>query len=380
MAGWTEAFLQEQKFPSTGGIGARETRESEEGSKRDFRRVAVARGREVRRPLTIPIMMVVTVVIVLIMTAFPSRRPRVWYMNPTLVLQIEHPTPARPKKSLRPVSSPTTKPLLVVVAEREKKHPAKKPQVGAKALGLDFPMRLCSCLILRSPSIRIPKNEARVSTSLTTEVCWSCCVIPVVATPTPTMPTKQRPTATHSPNLSFSLKKKCESRDKKTSPPPETGWMTDTGAEARAETMKKDPEISQSSPSAHVLFSKYLESVLISAENCGRVLVPFRCRTATKGENKKRRGEGQDSQVMSEGTGLVACWHGPAPPPGYARSRPTFPDAAHAGGRDRGHDGEPHDCPAAPPDPTWSTRRPQALRLHGRFSSQAPSPSCSNPA
>ena len=93
------------------------------------------------RSLTIPIMIVVTVVIVLIITAFPSLNPRVWYTKPMLVLNTLQPTPRSPKKTFWTTMSPMTKPLRVVVALREKKHPAKNPHVGAKI----FDWRAASC-------------------------------------------------------------------------------------------------------------------------------------------------------------------------------------------------------------------------------------------
>mmetsp|Transcript_2164 Transcript_2164/g.5475 ORF Transcript_2164/g.5475 Transcript_2164/m.5475 type:complete len:222 (+) Transcript_2164:1018-1683(+) len=220
-----------------------------------------------------PTMMVVTVVMVLIMTAFPSRRPSVWYTKPMLVFMMLRPIPSEPKKTFFPRSSPTTKPLRQVVLEREKKQPAKNPHRAGKCFGRCF---LLICLTRRTPKSSIEKTEMRLKTRRTTLAWWLATSMPLVAMPTPAMPQKQKPTATHSPGLSFSLKKKWLSSDRKTRPPPETGWMTDTGALASAVTMKTDPERSESRPSAHVLFVRYLLSVCTSAENCGSVFAPFR--------------------------------------------------------------------------------------------------------
>lgn len=155
-------------------------------------------------PRNIPIIMVVTVVIVLIITAFPSFRPSVWYTKPMLVFIILKPIPRRPKKSFRPVISPTTKPLLHIVLESEKKHPAKNPQRAAKCFG-------CFLLIWRTfliPNNSKAKTEVRLKISLGMLAAWSSICILVVAIPTPAIPKKQRQTATHSPNLSLSSKKK----------------------------------------------------------------------------------------------------------------------------------------------------------------------------
>mmetsp|Transcript_3518 Transcript_3518/g.9899 ORF Transcript_3518/g.9899 Transcript_3518/m.9899 type:complete len:251 (+) Transcript_3518:219-971(+) len=211
-------------------------------------------------PRNIPTIIAVTVVIVLIITAFPSLKPRVWYTKPILVFMRLQPIPRRPKNRRWPTSSPTTNPLLVVVAESEKKHPANRPQVGAKKRGFAaFPLFIC--LTLRSPNMSTAKKATRVQMSLAILVVCPSGFIPEVAIPTPTIPQKHRPTANHSPNLSFSLKKKWLSSERKTRPPPETGCMTDTGAFASAETMKNDPDTSANNPSTQVLFTKYFRIV-----------------------------------------------------------------------------------------------------------------------
>ena len=106
-----------------------------------------------------------------------------------------------------------------------------------------------------------------MNTRRKTFALFSSVSIPPVAMPTPTIPRKHRPTAIHSPSLSFSLNTKWLRRERKTSPPPETGWMIETGAFARAVTMKTDPDRSARSPEAHVRLTRYLRMVCMSAEN-----------------------------------------------------------------------------------------------------------------